>query len=76
MAIDFERRYTDFAAGDEFRLSDYLQAIAANWRLIATMTLAVTLLGAAYAFLARPVYRADAIIQVEETPNAGNGAAG
>lgn len=75
MAIDFERRYTDFAAGEELSLSDYLQAIATNWRLIATVTLAVTLLGSAYAFLARPVYKADAIIQVEETPNAGNGAA-
>lgn len=75
MAIDFEQRYPDFAAGDELRLSDYLQAVATNWRLIATITAALTLLGSAYAFLARPVYKADAIIQVEETPNAGNGAA-
>ena len=75
MAIDFEHRYTDFTSGDELRLADYLQAIVANWRLIAAITLAVTALGSAYAFLARPVYQADAVIQVEETPNAGNGGA-
>ncbi|WP_206951338.1 polysaccharide biosynthesis tyrosine autokinase [Trinickia acidisoli] len=75
MAMNFEHRYTDFASGDELRLSDYLQSIATNWRLIATITLAVTALGSAYAFLARPVYEANAIIQVEDTPNADNGAA-
>ena len=76
MAIDFEHRYTDFVPGEELRLSDYLHAIATNWRLVATIALVVTMLGSAYAFFARPVYKTDAIIQVEENPNAGNGAAG
>jgi tyrosine-protein kinase Etk/Wzc len=75
MAIDFEHRYTDFVPGDELRLSDYLHSIATNWRLVATIALATTLLGSAYAFLAKPIYQTNAIIQVEENPNAGNGAA-
>ncbi|CAB3638796.1 polysaccharide biosynthesis tyrosine autokinase [Trinickia soli] len=75
MATNFQHRYTDFTPGDELRLSDYLQSIVTNWRLIATVTIAVTALGSAYAFLAQPVYKADAIIQVEETANADNGAA-
>ena len=62
MATHLEHRYTDFAPGDELCLADYLQAMAANWRLIATIALIVTALGSAYAFLARPVYKADAIM--------------
>ena len=75
MAINFENRYTDVVStGDELRLSDYLGAVLASWRIIATVTLVVTLLGAAYAFLAPPVYRADAVIQVTESqPGANNG---
>lgn len=75
MAMNFEHRYTDLTPGDELRLTDYLQGIVANWRLIAAVTLAVTALGSVYAFLAPPIYKADAIIQVEQSPNADNGAA-
>lgn len=75
MAMNFEHRYTDFTAGDELRLSDYLQGIVANWRLIAAITVAATALGSAYALIAPPLYKADAIIQVEQTANADNGAA-
>ena len=72
MAINFENRYTDVVStGDELRLSDYLGAVIASWRLIVTITLAVVLLGTAYAFIAPPVYRADAMIQVTES-QAGN----
>ena len=74
MAINFENRYTDVVStGDELRLSDYLGAVMASWRIIATVTLVVVLLGTAYAFLAPPVYRADAMIQVTESqPGANN----
>lgn len=75
MAMNFEHRYTDFTAGDELRLSDYLQGIVANWRLIAAIALAATALGLAYALMASPLYKADAIIQVEQAANADNGAA-
>lgn len=73
MAMNFENRYTDVPASDELRLSDYLQAVAANWRLIAMITFGVVLLSAAYAFLTRPVYKADAVIQVEDAQNGENG---
>jgi tyrosine-protein kinase Etk/Wzc len=76
MAMNFDNRYTDVSAADELRLTDYLQAIVGNWRMIATITLAVTLLGIAYAFLAKPVYKADAVIQVEDVQNGDNGGGG
>ena len=41
--MNFENRYTDVTAADELRLTDYLQANVGNWRLIATITLAVTM---------------------------------
>ncbi|HTI18815.1 MAG TPA: polysaccharide biosynthesis tyrosine autokinase [Trinickia sp.] len=75
MAINFENRYTDVSSSDELRLTDYLQAIFGNWRLIATITLAGTLMGLGYVFLAQPVYKADAIIQVEDIENADAGGA-
>jgi tyrosine-protein kinase Etk/Wzc len=76
MAMNFDTRYTDVSAADELRLTDYLQAIVGNWRMIAKVTLAVTLLGVAYAFLASPVYKADAIIQVEDVQNGDNAGGG
>ena len=69
MAINFDGNYG--AAGtDERYLGDYLQTVIANWRVIALVTLAVTLLGCAYAFLARPTYRADVLFHViDKTDN-------
>jgi tyrosine-protein kinase Etk/Wzc len=76
MAINYESRYADVVStGDELRLSDYLAAILGSWRLIVTVMLVVVLLGVAYAFLASPVYKADAMIQVSET-NQNNNANG
>src|ERR1700731_3160473 len=72
MAINFENRYTTVSAEDELRLSDYLAVVLRNWRIIAVITLAVVALGTAYAFLAPPVYRADALIQVEDNNNNNN----
>jgi tyrosine-protein kinase Etk/Wzc len=76
MAMNFDTRYTDVSAADELRLTDYLQAIVGNWRMIATVTLAVTLLSVGYAFLASPVFKADAIIQVEDVQNGDNAGRG
>src|SRR5260370_22284367 len=72
MAMNSENRYTDVSAGEEVHLSDYLQAIVANWRTIAVITLAALVLGTAYAFLSQPVYRADVMIQVEDKANNNN----
>jgi tyrosine-protein kinase Etk/Wzc len=51
---------------NEAELSNYLNVFFDNRWLIATITLAVTLLGAAYAFMAKPVYEANMLIHVEE----------
>jgi tyrosine-protein kinase Etk/Wzc len=73
MAINFENRYADVVStGDELRLSDYLAAILGSWRIIVSIMLAVVLLGTAYAFLASPVYKADAMIQVTEAAPQNN----
>ncbi|WP_084084545.1 polysaccharide biosynthesis tyrosine autokinase [Cupriavidus sp. USMAA2-4] len=53
---------------DEIDLVKHLDVLVANRVLIAGIALAVMLLGAAYAFLARPVYQADILVQVEDTP--------
>ena len=74
MAINFDTRYSDVSTGDELRLSDYLAAVFGNWRLVAVITLACVALGTAYAFLASPTYRSDAMIQVEESNNNNNNA--
>jgi len=72
MAMNFESRYTDVVSRRRrFRLSDYLAAIVRSWRIIVMAALVAGLAGAAYAFFASPVYRADAIIQVTE-PNPQN----
>ncbi|MBN3847584.1 MULTISPECIES: polysaccharide biosynthesis tyrosine autokinase [Burkholderiaceae] len=44
----------------------YLDIVISNRWLIISIFVAVTLLGTAYAFLARPTYEADMMIQVEE----------
>ncbi|BAN23920.1 polysaccharide biosynthesis tyrosine autokinase [Caballeronia insecticola] len=71
MAMNFDSRYSDVSTGDELRLSDYLAAVLGNWKLVTVVMLAVVALGTAYAFIATPTYKADALIQVEET-NANN----
>jgi len=63
MATNFDSSYV-VPGGDERYLGDYLQTLVANRRLILLVTLAVTLLGTAYAFLARPTYRADVLFHV------------
>lgn len=51
---------------NEAELTTYLDVLWENRWLIATIALAATLLGAAYAFLATPVYQANLLIHVEE----------
>ncbi|MFP3186549.1 MAG: Wzz/FepE/Etk N-terminal domain-containing protein, partial [Paraburkholderia sp.] len=73
MATNFENRYIDVPSGDELRLSDYLAVISQHWRMILVVTLSALLIGTLVAFVQTPVYRADAMIQVEDTANDGNG---
>jgi len=65
MATNLDSSYAAVGT-DERYLGDYLQTVLSNWRSIAVVTLAVTLLGTAYAFLARPTYRADVLFHVED----------
>ncbi|SAK74431.1 exopolysaccharide transport protein family protein [Caballeronia pedi] len=66
MAMNFDSRYADVSTGDELRLSDYLAAVMRNWKLVTVVMLAVIALGTAYAYTATPVYKADALIQVDD----------
>ncbi|NUO86050.1 MAG: tyrosine protein kinase, partial [Cupriavidus sp.] len=59
-------------AEDEIDLVRYLDVLLASRWLIAAIACAVLALGVAYAFLARPVYRADILVQVEDNPNSAN----
>ncbi|WP_133660864.1 polysaccharide biosynthesis tyrosine autokinase [Paraburkholderia sp. BL10I2N1] len=70
MATNFENRYIDAARTEELRLSDYFDAVSQHWCMILVITLAALLAGAALAFLQRPVYQANAVIQVEDSNNA------
>jgi tyrosine-protein kinase Etk/Wzc len=73
MATNFENRYVDVQSSDELRLSDYLTVISQHWRMITIVTLLALLAGTTVAFVQTPVYRADVMIQVEDTANDGNG---
>ncbi|AOZ05343.1 polysaccharide biosynthesis tyrosine autokinase [Cupriavidus malaysiensis] len=53
---------------DEVDIVKYLDVLIGNRWLIAAVAVAVVLFGTAYAFLAPPVYRADILVQVEDTP--------
>jgi tyrosine-protein kinase Etk/Wzc len=52
--------------GAEPSLSDYVAIVAEGRWLVAGIAAVVVALGAAYAFLATPVYRSSALVQVEE----------
>ena len=51
---------------DEIDLGDLLGVLIESRWLIAIITVTVFLLGAAYAFVATPIYKADGLLQVEE----------
>lgn len=52
---------------DAINLAVYLDLLFDNRWLITTIALAATLLGAAYAFVAKPVYDANILVQVEDS---------
>jgi tyrosine-protein kinase Etk/Wzc len=69
-------RFNESSTDDEVHFSEYLAVIAEGWRLIVSIAFGVLLLGALYAFLAKPIYRADALIQVEDSANSTKDALG
>lgn len=54
---------------DAINLTSYLDLLFDNRGLIVSITLAIALLGLVYAFIARPIYEANILIQVEDNPN-------
>ncbi|ABE36953.1 exopolysaccharide transport family protein [Paraburkholderia xenovorans LB400] len=76
MASVNKNRFIDSSDGDEIHLSDYLSVVAESWKLIVAIAATVLIIGTLYAFIARPVYRADAMIQVEDSANATKDALG
>ena len=57
---------------DEMDLMGLLDVIIASRWLIAGITAVVLFFGILYAFLARPIYQADSLIQVEQNDTAAN----
>ncbi|MGT2474239.1 polysaccharide biosynthesis tyrosine autokinase [Paraburkholderia terrae] len=51
---------------DEIDLSEIFNILRESWKLIALVAVGALLLGTMYAVLATPVYRADAVIQVDD----------
>ncbi|VVD32648.1 polysaccharide biosynthesis tyrosine autokinase [Paraburkholderia dioscoreae] len=76
MATGKQNRFLESSSSDEINLSAYLSVITEGWRLIVAVTAAVLVIGTVYAFAARPVYRADAMIQVEDSANSTKDALG
>ena len=50
----------------------HLDTIYDSRKLIAIITASVLLIGIGYAFLAKPIYRADILIQLEEQTDTGS----
>ncbi|WP_406868699.1 polysaccharide biosynthesis tyrosine autokinase [Paraburkholderia fungorum] len=67
-----QSRAADASADDEIDLSEIIAVIRENRLLIALVTAGMLILGVAYAFFETPVYRADAMIQVDDDSGAGN----
>ncbi len=61
-----------FADDGEINLGHIVDSLYNGRRLILAVTAVVTLLGGLYAFMAKPVYEANILIQVEEAGGAGN----
>ncbi|WP_144107708.1 polysaccharide biosynthesis tyrosine autokinase [Paraburkholderia sp. BCC1886] len=59
--------YDEGSARPEPTLSEYISVVVQNWRSIFVVAAAIFALGLTYAFVATPVYRADAMIQVEDS---------
>ena len=58
---------------DDLDLGRYIDVLLTNKWLIAAVTLVVFLIGATYAFLERPVYESNLVVQVEDTDGGGKG---
>ncbi|AIO30926.1 exopolysaccharide transport family protein [Burkholderia cenocepacia] len=74
--IDTTKNSVDAAHVEDVHLSDYLMIVQESWRLIAAVAACTLLIGALYAVVAKPVYRADVMIQVDDSTGSVNDALG
>lgn len=58
---------------DDLDIGRYIDVLLSNKWLIAAITLVVFLIGATYAFLERPIYESNLVVQVEDTDGGGKG---
>jgi tyrosine-protein kinase Etk/Wzc len=72
MALLKQSSVADAAGGDEIDLSELFGVLRENATLIGIVTAVVFAIGALYAFLGTPVYRADALIQVDDDSGMGS----
>ncbi|VTU35671.1 Putative tyrosine-protein kinase in cps region [Variovorax sp. PBL-H6] len=59
---------------EDLDLGRYIEVLVSNKWLIAAITVVVFVIGAAYAYMERPVYESNLVIQVEDTEGGGKGA--
>lgn len=72
MTLLKQNRSAEQADDDEIDLSEIFGALRESWKQIAIVMVCVLLLGAIYAVLGTPVYRADAMIQVDDDSGTGS----
>lgn len=58
---------------EDLDIGRYIDVLVSNKWLIAAITLVVFVIGASYAFLERPIYESNMVIQVEDTEPGGKG---
>ena len=66
----------ELSESDEVHLSEYINIVRDGWRVVAAIAGAFLVIGILYAFLATPIYRADAMIQIEDGTSSANDALG
>ncbi|WP_338641749.1 GNVR domain-containing protein [Burkholderia pyrrocinia] len=76
MEVTQKLRRISLTGDDEIDLSEYLSVLRERWKAVVLCTLAGTCIGASYVFVAQPVYRADAMFQIEDGVNSTQGMLG
>jgi tyrosine-protein kinase Etk/Wzc len=73
MTRRIEPRYIDMPAKEEVPLSQSIAVVLENWKTVVWVAAMVLSLGLAYTLVGTPVYRTDAMIQVEDPNSNSNG---
>ncbi|WP_322032448.1 polysaccharide biosynthesis tyrosine autokinase [Paraburkholderia sp. J76] len=76
MIQSMQSKTIELPESDEVHLAEYINIIRDGWRLVVAIAAAFLVVGILYAFLATPVFRADAMIQIEDGTSTANDALG